>query len=116
MKIIVKIIIIIVVLVLLFVSYILVLRQPIMNYCCAYEYQHFNSPDKKYSVVVYSTTQFFAMPGSSGDASGFAQLINDKGEIIYEIDVDMVQQIENESIYWSKDEVYIKHYATWKLE
>jgi len=111
-----KITIIIVVLVLLFTSYILVLRQPLMNYCCASEYRYFTSPDKKYSIVVYSTPQFFAMPGSAGDATGFAQLINDKGEIIQEIDVDMVQQIENDFIHWSKDEVYIQQYVTWKLE
>ena len=68
------------------------------------------------SIVVYSTPQLFTLPGGGGDASGFLQLLNEKDQVIQEIDIGMVQQIEKDFIYWSRSDVYIQQLTTCELD
>lgn len=88
-------------------------KQPILNTCCSTEYKQFKSPGGQYTIVVYSTPQIFALPGSAGDAPGYVQLKDINGHVLQQKDVDMVQNIED--IHWQPGQVDIKLFATWPL-
>lgn len=53
------------------------------------------------------------MPGQAGDAPGYVRLYNKFGDMLYEKDVDMVQNIE--VVHWYGDRVDIKLFAQWEL-
>ena len=42
------------------------------------------------------------MPGNAGDAPEFVQLVDKKGNVLNEADVDMVQSVYVPDIFWEK--------------
>jgi hypothetical protein len=43
------------------------------------------------------------MPGNAGDASGFVQLIDQKGNVLNEADISMAQDVDPTTIFWEKN-------------
>jgi hypothetical protein len=82
----------------------------------SYEYNRFKSPDGKYEIVVYGIPTFIpTMPGNAGDASGFVQLVDQKGNVLNEADISMVQSVDIVDIFWEKRTVFIGSIGEWKL-
>ena len=86
----------------------------------SYEYSRFKSPDGKYEIIVYEIPTFLdavipTMPGDSFPIPGFVQLVDQKGNVLNEADVDDVQWIESSAIFWEKKSVYIKSLEEWEL-
>ena len=90
--------------------------QLAMKRFLSYEYSRFKSPDGKYEIVVYGIPTFIpTMPGNAGDAPGFVQLVDQKGNVLNEANVDMVQIIEPAALIWGKKVVHIISIADWEL-
>ena len=82
----------------------------------SYEYNRFKSPDGKYEIVVYGIPTFIpTMPGNAGDAPGFVQLVDQKGNVLNEADVDKVQDVESFTTIWEKKSVSVGLVAEWEL-
>ncbi|HWV15313.1 MAG TPA: hypothetical protein VN030_07755 [Cellvibrio sp.] len=82
--------------------------------CCSGEYKAFVSPDGHWAVKVYRINNIpLMMPGSSGDAPGYVQLVDRQGKVFAEEDVEMVQLVEQ--VEWSEAQVNIKFVADWML-
>ena len=80
----------------------------------AEEYWSYLSPDGRFKMVVYRIPMIMAMPGQSGDASGFVRLYDQRsGRILQQKDVEMVQNIDQ--FEWSPTNLYIKQFADWRL-
>ncbi|HXI71019.1 MAG TPA: hypothetical protein VNN22_11755 [Verrucomicrobiae bacterium] len=80
----------------------------------AEEYRSYLSPDGRFKMVVYRIPMIMAMPGQSGDASGFVRLCDQRsGRVLYQKDVEMVQGIDQ--FEWSPTNLYIKLFADWRL-
>jgi hypothetical protein len=90
--------------------------QLAMKRFLSYEYSRFKSPDGKYEIVVYGIPTFIpTMPGNAGDAPGFVQLVDQKGNVLNEADISMVQKVEISDIFWKKKSVNIKPTGEWDL-
>lgn len=77
-------------------------------------YATFESPDGRYKIEVLRKKGFFgSSPGQAGDSPGEVRLVNKNGDVLEQTDVEMVQLVEN--VEWTKDSVYIKLIADWKL-
>ena len=81
----------------------------------SYEYHRFKSPDGRYELIVYGISTMPTIPGNAGDAPGFVQLVDQKGNVLMESDLDTVQEIEKPDILWEKKYVNIKPIGVWKL-
>lgn len=79
----------------------------------ASEYRTFQSPDGKYRIVVYDYPMLISSVGGGGDAPGFVRLYDNRGRVLGEEDVEMVNQVDQ--IYWDKDKVDVKLVAEWRL-
>jgi hypothetical protein len=80
------------------------------------EYSTFTRPDGKYRVVVSKNTTLLNLKpsiGGSSDAPGVVRLYDQRGKLLQEAKVDMVQQVEN--VEWPPKGVYIKLVADWSL-
>jgi hypothetical protein len=53
------------------------------------------------------------MPGQGGDAPGRVQLRNRGGEVLRQVDVEMVQLVDQ--VEWTDRKVWIKLVAEWEL-
>jgi len=81
----------------------------------AREYRTYDSPDRRFQIVVYRIPVFAAMmPGQASDAPGYFQLQESKtGRILEDQDVEMVQQIQQ--VEWSPTQVRVEILADWTL-
>ena len=75
--------------------------QLAMKRFLSYEYSRFKSPDGKYEIVVYGIPTF--IPTMPGDAPGFVQLVDQKGNVLNEADIDKVQDVDPTTIFWEKN-------------
>ena len=84
--------------------------------CCASEWRRYPEPNGDHEIVVYRLPQWFAMPGSSGDARGVVRLVkktNGRAKVQQSTEVEMVQNVSEPE--WSADRVTIKLIADWPL-
>jgi hypothetical protein len=84
--------------------------------CCASEWRRYVEPNGNYEIVVYRLPQWFALPGSSGDARGVVRLvkkIQGRAKVEQSTEVEMIQTVSEPE--WSPDRVVIKLIADWPL-
>lgn len=72
------------------------------------------SPDGQYRIVVYAFPSF-GMPGSGGDAPGFAQLQTNDGRVLKETNLEMVQLLSRDLVRWESDRVSVPAVLDWAL-
>lgn len=79
------------------------------------EYRTFNSPDRRYKVVVVRSRTFLPMmPGQSSDAPGWVEIYDAQREkLIARKRVEMVQTVDK--VNWSATNVEIKFVGEWQL-
>ncbi len=78
------------------------------------EYREFKSPDGKYKIIVFYHPSWFAVsPGQAGDNPGTIQLQDERGKVLKETEVEMVQLVDN--VEWQDKKVYIKLLVDWDL-
>lgn len=79
-------------------------------------YQSFSSPDGRFKVIVYRNEEAFSLPGQSGDAPGYIELVDQNGNVINRENIEMVQLLESDVILWKKEYVFIGPLAIkWEL-
>ncbi len=98
----------------LMLASVLVSGLALMAYFRPERYMEHASPDGRYSLVVYRTPILFSSPGQAGDAPGRVVLVDNRGEELNSMDVDMVQMATQPQ--WSQDRVTIRLLLDWKLE
>ena len=77
-------------------------------------YRIFNSPDKRFQIVVLRNPAIFAMPGHSSDSPGYFQLRDARsGLVLRESKVEMVQLVDR--VEWSPTHVNVRLLAEWSL-
>ncbi|AVS77438.1 hypothetical protein C8234_04660 [Paracidovorax avenae] len=82
--------------------------------CCSGIYKTFSSPDQRFQVAVFRTSQPWPVaPGSAGDAPGFVRLMTRAGGVLQEQDVEAVQLVEQ--VRWTPRSVEIPLIAEWAL-
>lgn len=72
----------------------------------AKEYAHYQSPDGRHTLIVFRRPMFFALPGQSGDASGYVVLIGHDGAQLQSRSIAMVQLAH--APQWETDQVSIR--------
>jgi hypothetical protein len=76
----------------------------------------FHSPDGRFKLLVRRSASFWPMmPGDSSGAPGYVVLKDRHDRELAQAEVEMVQMVDQSTIYWSENEVYIKFVATWPL-
>lgn len=70
-------------------------------------YQSFSSPDGNFKLIVYRNEESFSLPGQSGDASGYIELIDQNEKVLKRKEIEMVQVLESDIILWKTDYVFI---------
>ncbi len=78
-------------------------------------YRTFERPDGAFRIVVLRRPLSFAMPGQAGDAPGIVQLVNRKGQVLRQTEVEMAQFVNENTIEWSRNAVHIKLVVDWTL-
>lgn len=78
------------------------------------QYASYTRPDGRYHVLVMRKKSLFAaMPGQASDAPGVVRLYNQRGQLLQETDIAMVQLVEN--VHWESKHLSIKLIAEWDL-
>ncbi len=78
------------------------------------QYTSYTRPDGRYQVVVMrKKTLFSVMLGQASDSPGVVRLYNQRGELLQETDIEMVQLVE--SVQWEQKHLSIKLIAEWDL-
>jgi hypothetical protein len=80
----------------------------------AHEHWTYNSPDRRFQIVVYRMPMIFAMPGQGSDAPGYFQLRDARtGKVLEDQDVEMVQDAD--LVEWTPSSVSVGILADWRL-
>ena len=79
----------------------------------ASEYRRYNSPDKNFSVVVYSYPMLISAIGGNGDASGFVRLESTNGTTLFRHAVPRVASLD--FVDWTTTNVDVASFFTWTL-
>ncbi|MFZ4702270.1 MAG: hypothetical protein ACOYMG_19685 [Candidatus Methylumidiphilus sp.] len=78
------------------------------------EYASFIRPDGHYRVVVMRKKMWTAfMPGQASDAPGIVQLYDQRGVLLHEANIPMVQIVDH--VDWEEKKLSIKLVADWEL-
>jgi hypothetical protein len=78
-------------------------------------YNSFDSPDKHFSLLVYSYPQLLGhMPGDSGGGGGYVQLVENRNhQVLKTMEIDAVMLID--TVRWEPASVHIRPFAEWPL-
>jgi hypothetical protein len=85
----------------------------LLSYCCAHEWRRYRQPNGAHQIVVYRIPDPFAMPGQAGDAPGVVKLVDGRGHVLENLDVEMVQNVSEPE--WTPGRVRIKLLADWPV-
>lgn len=78
------------------------------------QYATFTRPDGHYQIVVMRKKNLLGvMPGQASDSPGVIRLYNQRGELMREMDVEMVQLVEK--VDWQEQNLSIKLIVDWSL-
>ncbi|MBS0638775.1 MAG: hypothetical protein JSS43_02815 [Proteobacteria bacterium] len=78
-------------------------------------YRTFERPDGAYRLVVLRRQLPFAMPGQASDAPGIVRLLDRKGKVLRQTEVEMVQFVNDNTVTWSRRSVHVTLVVDWSL-